>query len=631
MNSFGILFSILLLVGAIVPQTATLQTHQISGVVETIGGKRLPHVQIRITNIGGTTTTDSGEFIFDVAPRFFPGQSIEFSIGGDWVIESPWEGRTFVPLSGTDPIHVRVARRGDPGLLSTPEVVENIVVGVTSRLGLSLPKGENTFQIVAQPDDYLATIAKELGLTVEEIKSAINVWVSEVKGPYQKGLAALYSKHFGEASQFFKQSIAASETDLFAEYLALANAELSQGRYADAETAARKALTIHRDYPAALDILGWALTNENRFSEGESALKLALNIDEKNYGMGSPALAPHLENLGAFYAMSGRFAEGEAALASALAIIDQTHDRDDLTVAVYLSNMSEVLRCQGKYAEAASDAERAVSIATRLAGPASLEVTYPLVELGLIYKDTGFYTKAVEMLKRAETIDERELGQSHPNVGRDLTNLAVIYMDQRNYSDAEPLLKRSLSISQEAGYGDTLEAAGALCNLGYVYDEQGRYSDARDLLERALAIAKERLGPENYRVAIVHRFLGVVAFDEKNFNEAAKFFRKALGTDAKTLGPDNPSTAIDHSWLGTLYFSQGLYPAALSEFLLAYDAQLKNFGPIHPDLGRTASSIAATLRKEGKEAEAAHYDDLAAKARREPGDVSSPARRSDEH
>ena len=127
---------------------AAPQTRSISGVVETLDGKRLPHVTVRVTNMGGTATTDSGEFTIRLKSGIEPGDPVQLSVS-DWVITSPWEGRTFVPKRDTDKVHVRVVRKGDPAVLSNAQVVQQIVQGVTSQLGPRLTQPAN-------PDDFLA-------------------------------------------------------------------------------------------------------------------------------------------------------------------------------------------------------------------------------------------------------------------------------------------------------------------------------------------------------------------------------------------------------------------------------------------------------------------------------------------
>jgi tetratricopeptide (TPR) repeat protein len=613
MGSFKTLASVyLLLVGLGVPQAAMSQTRQVSGVVETLDGKRLPHVTIRITNVGGTTTSDSGEFAFQ-ALNVAPGQAILLTLENDWVISSPWEGRTFVPMLATDPILVRVAHRGDPRLLADPDVVKNIVVGVTSQLAPLLTSGGGTPQGAAATNDYLASKANDLGLTVEQIKSAIDQWIAGVQGPYQEGLAAFYAGRFQTASQLLRQSIDASEPELSLKYRILASAEMAEGHYPDAESAVRKALALHPEQSESLIILGSVLANEDRFTEATATLESALEIDRRSFDRKSPAIATVLCDLGAAYSMGGRFSDAQSALEDGLAIIDH-NDGNLLAVGICLNNLSDVLRREGKYPEAEHAAQRTMSLENLQAAASKLKPTAPLVNLGLIYKDTGRYREALDLLNNAIAIDEKQLEPSHPEVVRELLDRASVYAEENDFASAQQDLEQARSLSEGAGRTDSVEFAMILCGLGQVYDSGSRFSEAQSLLQRALDIAQAKLGPENYRVAIVLRTFGLLYVDEKDFTEAENLLRKALAMDAKFLGPDNPSTAEDHNFLGFYNSSRGFDAAAESEYLLAYTSLLKTKGPTDPEVGQIADSIAIALRKEGKNAEAVQYESLAAKA-----------------
>src|SRR5882724_2709000 len=87
------------------PVAAWAQAGSISGVVETNNGKPLPRTTVRVTNIGGAVTSDSGGFVIQLPPDFQAGDPVELSVGDDWIILSPWEGRSYVPRRQTDVLH----------------------------------------------------------------------------------------------------------------------------------------------------------------------------------------------------------------------------------------------------------------------------------------------------------------------------------------------------------------------------------------------------------------------------------------------------------------------------------------------------------------------------------------------
>jgi hypothetical protein len=94
------------------------QKPRVSGWVQTLIGERLPGVEVRMMDVGGSVTSDTGEFsIGELPPNVQPGQSIILFVKHqEWVIASPYEGRTQMPQPGVS-IQIVVARRKDIELL----------------------------------------------------------------------------------------------------------------------------------------------------------------------------------------------------------------------------------------------------------------------------------------------------------------------------------------------------------------------------------------------------------------------------------------------------------------------------------------------------------------------------------
>src|SRR5271157_3255208 len=247
------------------------QARSISGVVETKDGKPVARVEVRVTNAGGTVSSDSGEFAIPLPSQFEPGDPIIFRVR-NWVVIDPFvgtSGKTYIPKSSAESVKIVVARKGDPGLLSNQQLVQQIVQGVTSQIS---PKPTSA----PESDQFLADQASELGFTVEQLKSAITEWSKNVQGPYQKGLAALYAHQYPEASTYLQQSISSSENDLVSKYNSLAAAEYGQGHYPAAESALRKAGAVHSDDPLILNDLGVVLDAE---AKGPSRNNLIMRDD----------------------------------------------------------------------------------------------------------------------------------------------------------------------------------------------------------------------------------------------------------------------------------------------------------------------------------------------------------------
>src|SRR5436305_1478409 len=99
----------------------------LSGAVETIDGERVPHVEVRITNVKGAETSDTGEFeIRGLPPKIQPGWPIVLDVK-KWIVTDPYigqRGRMFMPNPQVvvEPFVIKVTRPGDRRLLAAASV-----------------------------------------------------------------------------------------------------------------------------------------------------------------------------------------------------------------------------------------------------------------------------------------------------------------------------------------------------------------------------------------------------------------------------------------------------------------------------------------------------------------------------
>src|SRR5579862_1467559 len=85
------------------------EARAISGVVETLEGTPLQAVEVRLTNSGSATTSEFGKFSISLSQRLEPGDPIDVSLGEDWLVTMPWQGKGFIPASLSEILHIRVA------------------------------------------------------------------------------------------------------------------------------------------------------------------------------------------------------------------------------------------------------------------------------------------------------------------------------------------------------------------------------------------------------------------------------------------------------------------------------------------------------------------------------------------
>ncbi|HUK25916.1 MAG TPA: hypothetical protein VLV49_15145, partial [Terriglobales bacterium] len=182
------------------------------GVVETLDGRPLSGELVSLTNLVNTTASAQGEFAIAVPPRLQPGDPEQISLGDDWLIVDPWEGETFVSPGFVEIIFIRAAHKGDPRILDNPRLMEKILI---SFMSLMPPAGVSGGEL----DQLLQAKAQALGFSLEEVKAAIVRWSGNAQTPFQKGLAALYARHYAEASMYLGQTADCSGEELIERYV----------------------------------------------------------------------------------------------------------------------------------------------------------------------------------------------------------------------------------------------------------------------------------------------------------------------------------------------------------------------------------------------------------------------------
>jgi len=440
-----------------------------SGVIETLDGERLSRATVRLTSIGTATTSDAGEFVIPLPQRLQPSDPIEISLGDEWVVVRPWEGEGFLPPSLAEVVHFRVARKGDPRLLADPKLVRRIVASLTSLLGSKIAFSTNTDQLLAEK-------VGSLGFSLDQVKFAIEEWSKKVQVPYEKGLAALYARHYAEASEFIRQAGDVADEDQVERYLSLAYADYRLGRYPEALTALTAAREIQPDNPQVLDRLANVLEVQAKYQEAEQLHQLALVINERAFGEDNIHIAPVLNNLALVYMNEGKYAEAEPLYRRAIPIVEKAHGPESLPLATLLDNLGSLYDYEGRYADGEPPLRRAVAIAEKAPIPETHDLAIFLANLASNSDIQGRYAEAESLYKRALAIDEKLRGPEHPDVGSMLNNLALVYDHEGRYREAEPLYKRACLIREKTLGPTHPEVAYCLNNLAGIYVHLGRYA-----------------------------------------------------------------------------------------------------------------------------------------------------------
>lgn len=363
-----------------------------------------------------------------------------------------------------------------------------------------------------------------------------------------------------------QQTPAASQTGL-AEASAAIQKLIKEGRYRDAEVAARSLLAQAEDFSGSdsperagiLDLLVESLWRGGKAStpEARQLAEQAVAIKEKKLGPTDPGLAKSLLHLAACYSESGEHADAKPLFERALAIQERALGPNHPDVALTLNVFGNSRRDAGDYIEARRLIERGLAVRENSLGPDHLDVAGSLNDLAALVFKTGDRIQARSLMERAVAIWEKNLGPEHPRVGLGLANLAAANASLGDHARASPLFQRALAI-QEKTLGPTHPmVALTLLNMAGSLQELGQYAAARPLFERSLAIREKVFGPNHPEVASSLLAFGDFLKEIGDYDAAKEVYERAAATLEKALGSENPDLAVSQYHLAVLLGETG--------------------------------------------------------------------------
>jgi tetratricopeptide (TPR) repeat protein len=598
---------------------AVAQEKALVGVVQTADRKPVAHENVIVENaaLGPYETSDSGKFIFPLIRNLSVGREAIFRVESTkknrWVVVVPCDrqnGRKdSLPVVGGEPVTIIVTRWGSPGLKR--EYGPNCLLEeFSSRLRASLrPKADGTGstealltpespgehfesgnrilptgklvpvsttpsrQRVAVPspttgqaspyhrppelDNFLAEKAEELGLTSADLVEMIDSWVPSVKDPYQRGLAAIYQGRYAEASQYIRESITTSGSDVLDKYVALASAEYGQGHLGAAEQALRAALKANAEDTLVLNNLGVVLVDKASYAEAENLLTTALKLDRQAFGEKHPVVGDHWDNLGVLYSRWGQYSKAEGCILQALEIHTKAYGKEHIEVATDKSNLGLLYTSLTRFGEARPLLEDALKIAQNIFGPEHLSVAIAMTNLATLYYQTKDFSGAEGLLAEALRIEKRNsVASDDPNQAATINNLATVYVEQKKYSQAELLLETNLKTAEEIYGPEHPLVATALNNLAILYLKQNQYEKAEPLLQRALTIDTAS-GRQSLKVATDLNNLAFNDYRLHKYEEGEALLKQALTMHVKIYGARHPYIAEDLEHLAMFSRAQG--------------------------------------------------------------------------
>lgn len=422
---------------------------------------------------------------------------------------------------------------------------------------------------------------------------------------------------------------------------------LREGRYRDAEAAARRVLAeiAGREGPdslAAADVmqlLAEAMRLGGKIIDPETHryAERAVAIKERVLGPEHPALASALSEQASVQHAAGKYSTARALFEKARAIHEKAPDSESPELAKTLAGLGVLLSDMGDPSGARSMFERALSIrekrlaaddpdlALSLAGLARLLVDLDELEraralferaLGVLEKTAdgkhpqlaatlesyagvfsyrSEFTRARELLDRALAMQKELLGPDHPALADTLSRLASVVSSSESDTDALPLRQRVLALRERALGPEHPYVAHALKALAMSNRQVGDYEAARALYERAISILERVLGPENVEFISALGDMGIALWLMGERAEARDLFERALAADEKVYGPDHTIVAEDLNSLGLCLYYSGDYTSARPLLERALAIREKSYGPNDIDVAGSLNNLSLLL------------------------------------
>src|SRR5271157_5063378 len=451
------------------------ETGKLLVLVQDLQKQPVKGVQIGIEGAGGTGTTgDDGKALLPLTKDTNENDWVSLQIlhsppGKNLVMVSPYDNHTLVPPfknKAENFVRVVVIERGNLAVLQNPTALRAFAERINKA---NAPKSADKQAAPENPKANLEAVAKQFGLSPDDLDKAIKAWGAKTTDPYDAGLAALYTRNYDKATTDLQTSLSQREEKLASDQMAVA---ADQKQVADAAF-----------------FLGSSLYQQGKYREAAAAFQRCLRI--------RPDDATVLNNTAISLKEAGDYAGAEPLNRRALAIREKALGPDRPDVAQSLNNLAMLLQAKGDYAGAEPLNRRALAIDEKALGPDHPDVAGCLNNLAELLEDKGDYAGAEPLYRRALAIDEKALGPDHPNVAIRLNNLAALLEAKGDYAGAEPLFRRALAIDEKALGPDHPDVAGCLNNLAKLLEAKGDYAGAEPLMRRAVAIDEKALGPDH--------------------------------------------------------------------------------------------------------------------------------------
>jgi tetratricopeptide (TPR) repeat protein len=385
------------------------------------------------------------------------------------------------------------------------------------------------------------------------------------------------------------------------------------GLYPEAESLMVSALAIQRrqsgggraaELAQSLTALGALYRDQGRYDLADSTLRRAVAL-AGGLAQPHPVLTDALAALSELYRQRGQYAAADSTGRLRLGILTRVVGPDAAETRDELTTIASVAAEQGRPAAAESLFRQVLAATLRASGPESQRTASAMGNLASALFEQGRLDEADSLYRRQLAIDSAVYGIDHVRVAIDFYNLANVLSDRKQHDAAIAMYERARTTWERALGPEHPYVAAALTSIANNYSTTGRDSAAIPLLQRAIAIREHTLAPDHPFIATSYHDLGTSELRLRHFADAERDLGKALRMREKSLEPTSYYIGETLEEMGDLYAATGRDSLAEATYRRTMQ-QWERSGreDAAQRRARTARSLAALLRRQGRTAEA---------------------------
>jgi CHAT domain-containing protein/Tfp pilus assembly protein PilF len=396
------------------------------------------------------------------------------------------------------------------------------------------------------------------------------------------------------------------------ERLERASMLLSQGKYADAATAADEATPFiervwgkkHRRTADSRLVSGYFSGLAGDFDAAKNHYAEVIAIRKEALGTKHPEYATALNILARLHTDKRDFARAEPLLIECRAIRKEVLGTKHSDYVLSVSHLARLYANMNDYGRAEPLYLEALAIRKETLGTKHADYAVSLSHLASHYSEKGDHARAEPLLVELLTLRKEVLGTKHADYALSLNNLAAHYMTLADYARAEPLFVEARAIRKELHGTKHLDYAVSVNNLASLYSTMGDAARAETLYVEALNVRKDLLGTKHPDYAASLNNLAELFFSRGDYARAEPLFVEALAILKERLGTKHPSYIVSLSNLGALYSHKGEYARAEPLYLEVLKVRKELFGTKHLDYATSLNNLGSLYENMANNAQA---------------------------